>query len=79
MSEELAIYTTFDSFQADCIVALLESVDIPAYKKMSGAGQVLSVIFGASTTQSIDIIIPSEAEELAVNTLIEAGYMTESE
>lgn len=79
MSEEIIIYTTYDSFEADCIVALFESNKIPVYKKMNGSGEFLSIVFGASTTQSIDLIIPAEAEDMAVDLLIGAGYLTEDE
>ncbi len=77
MNEELLIYTTYDSFEADRIIAALKSCEIPAYKREHGAGQYLSIYMGANTTQSIDIIIPEQAEEKAVELLMDMGLIEE--
>lgn len=72
---ELTIFTTYDSFEADSVVALLKAEDIPSYKREHGAGQYLSIIFGTNTTQSIEIVIPEECEERALQVLEGAGFI----
>ena len=44
--EEITIFTTYDSFEADRVRAALESEKIPSYKKSHGAGDYLGVYFG---------------------------------
>ena len=73
MDEELLLYTTYDSFEAERILAMLRSNDIPAFKREHGAGQYLNIIMGMNTTQSIDIIVPAAAEEAAAGLLAEMG------
>ena len=77
MNEELLLYTTYDSFAADQILALLKTNDIPAFKREHGAGQMLSIFMGSNFTQGIDIYIPASAEDAAVDLMVEAGYLTE--
>ena len=73
--DELLIYTTYDSFEANKVIAALGSADIPAFKREKGAGQYLSIFMGMNTTQPIDIYIPKEAEERAVLILEEMGLL----
>lgn len=73
--EELLIYTTYDSFEADRIIAALGSEGIPAFKREKGAGQYLSIIMGVNTTQPIDIYIPKTAEKKAVDLLEDMGLL----
>ena len=79
MNEERLIYTTYDSFEADQVIAMLKSNGIPAYKREHGAGQYLSLFMGMNTTQCIDIIIPSQAEQKAAELLVDMGLMEELE
>ena len=76
-SQELSIFKTYDSFEAEKVVALLEAEGIPSYKREHGAGQYLSIIFGTNTTQCIEILIPESCEEKAVHALEGAGYIDE--
>lgn len=73
--DELLIYTTYDSLEADRIIVTLESVGIPAFKREKGAGQYLSIIMGVNTTQPINIYVPREAKEQAVLILEEMGLL----
>ena len=63
--EEITIFTTYDSFEADRVRAALESKKIPSYKKSHGAGDYLGVYFGRTNINAIEIVIPAEAEEKA--------------
>ena len=38
---EVKIYTTFDSFDADQVIATLASYDIPSVKRIKGSGQYI--------------------------------------
>lgn len=73
--DELLIYTTYNSFEADKIIAALGSAGIPAFKREKGAGQYLSIFMGMNTTQPINIYVPGSAEEQAVLILEEMGLM----
>ena len=77
--DELLIYTTYDSFEANRIVAALGTYGIPAFKREKGAGQYISIITGLNTTQPIDIYIPKDAEERAVEILEDMGLLQEVE
>ena len=74
-SKEVTIYNTFDSFEADSVVALFEAEGIPSYKREHGAGQYLSILFGTNTTQSIEIVIPEDCEVRALEALEGAGFI----
>ena len=75
--EEKLIYTTYDSFEAEQIIAALASGGIPAYKREQGAGQYVSIFLGRNSLQAVDIIIPAAAEEKAVEILKETGFLQE--
>ena len=75
--DELLIFTTYDSFEADRIVAALASSGVPAFKHEKGAGQYLSIIMGVNRIQPIDIYIPKKAEEKANLILTEMGLLTD--
>ena len=47
--EEKLIYTTYDSFEAEQIIAALASGGIPAYKREKGAGQYVSIFLGRNS------------------------------
>ena len=70
------IFTTFDSFEADQVIATLEYYDIPSYKKVKGSGQYIGILMGHMTTHEINIYVPEEAVEKAVNILIDAGFLS---
>ena len=72
--EEITIFTTYDSFEADRIRAALESEKIPSYKRSHGAGDYLGVYFGRTNISRIEIVIPAEAEEKASAVLEGMGY-----
>ena len=71
--EELTIYTTNSSFEADQIIAAFSDAGIPAYKREHGAGQLIGIVFGASRSASIDIVIPASAENEAIVILTDMG------
>ncbi|MCR5665708.1 MAG: DMT family transporter [Eubacterium sp.] len=73
MNEEVLLCKTYDSFEANRILAVLESNQIPAYKREHGAGQYLQIFMGVNTTQEIDIVIPMQAKEKAEKLLTEVG------
>ena len=73
--EELTIFTTYDSFEADQIIATLQDADIPAYKRETGAGQYMKIVYGMNSTQAIDIVIPASAEDAAVDILADMGLI----
>ena len=74
---EVKIYTTFDSFEADQVAATLEYYGIPSYKKVKGSGQYIGIIMGHMTTHQIDIYVPAEAADRAVDILTETGFLQE--
>ena len=76
-TDDYSIYTTYDSFEADKVIALLKSEGIPSYKREHGAGQYLSIILGTNTTQVIDIIIPEKSMDRAMQILENAGIISE--
>ena len=74
-SDELSIFKTYDSFEAERVSLLLEAEGIPSFKRVHGAGQYLSILFGTNTTQCIEIIIPENCEEKALQVLEGAGFI----
>lgn len=73
--EELTIFTTYDSFEADQIITALQDADIPAYKREAGSGQYMKIVYGMNSTQAIDIVIPASAEDAAVDILADIGLI----
>ena len=73
------IYTTFDSFDADQVIATLEYYDIPAVKRVKGSGQYVGIIVGRMTTHEIDVYVAEEAVEKAVDILTETGFLGETQ
>ena len=79
MSEsEVKIYTTFDSFDADQVIATLEYHGIPSVKRVKGSGQYVGIIVGRMTTHEIDVYVPGEAVDQAVDILTETGFLEET-
>ena len=74
---ELKIYTTFDSFEADQVIATLEYNGIPSVKRMKGSGQYIGILMGHMTTHQIDIYVPADAANRAVDVLTETGFLQE--
>ncbi len=72
--EDIIIFTTMDSFDADQVAIALKDADIPCYMKKAGAGSYLGVVFGRSMVENIDVYIPAEAEEKAREVLADMGY-----
>ena len=60
--EEKIIFKTYNSFEADQILASFQDAGIPAYKREHGIGQLVEIAAGMSRTSLIEIIIPEEAE-----------------
>ena len=77
-SNETTLFTTYNSFEADQIIAALKDNNIPAYKREAGAGQYLNILLGVNTTQAIDIIIPEKAEGRAKEILEDIGFLGEN-
>ena len=66
-TEEVKIYTTFDSFEADQVISTLAYYDIPTVNLM-----------GHMTTHEINIFVPDEAVDKAVDILTETGFLEET-
>ena len=80
MSEsEIKIYTTFDSFDADQVISTLAYYDIPSVKRVEGSGQYIGILMGHMTTHEIDVYVPDEAVDRAVEILTETGFLQEAE
>ena len=75
--EDVKIYTTFDSFEADQVIATLEYYDIPSYKRVAGSGQYIGILMGHMTTHEISIFVSEKAAEEAVDILTQAGFLRE--
>lgn len=76
-TSEIKIYTTFDSFDADQVIATLEYYDIPSVKRTRGSGQYIGILMGHMTTHQIDIYVPADAADRAVDILTETGFLQE--
>lgn len=76
-TSEIKIYTTFDSFDADQVIATLEYYDIPTVKRVKGSGQYVGILMGHMTTHEINVYVPEEAAEKAVGILTETGFLLE--
>ena len=78
MSEsEVKIYTTFDSFDADQVIATLECHGIPSVKRIKGSGQYIGILMGHMTTHEINIFVPDEAVDQAIEILTKTGFLEE--
>ena len=77
--EEIKIYTTFDSFDADQVISTLAYYDIPSVKRVEGSGQYIGILMGHMTTHEIDVYVPDEAVDRAVEILTETGFLQEAE
>ena len=75
---EVKIFTTFDSFEADQVIATLEYYEIPSVKRIKGSGQYIGILMGHMTTHEIDVYVPGEAADKAVDILIETGFLQET-
>ena len=75
---EVKIYTTFDSFDADQVIATLASYDIPSVKRIKGSGQYIGILMGHMTTHEIDVFVPGEAVDKAVDILTRTGFLQEA-
>lgn len=71
--EEKIIFKTYNSFEADQIIAALGDAQIPAYKREHGIGQLVEIAAGMSRFSLIEIIIPEEAEDAADEILENMG------
>ncbi len=76
---EVKIYTTFDSFDADQVVATLEHNGIPCIKRTEGSGQYIGIIMGYMSTHEVSVFVPGEAVEKAVDVLTQTGYLQDAE
>ena len=74
---EVKIYTTFDSFDADQVIATLALYDIPSVKRMKGSGQYIGILMGHMTTHEINIYVAEDAVDQAVRILTETGFLKE--
>ena len=73
-TSEIKIYTTFDSFDADQVIATLEYYGIPSVKRIRGSGQYIGILMG---THEIDVYVAEEAVDRAVDILTETGFLQE--
>ena len=76
-TSEIKIYTTFDSFDADQVIATLEYYNIPSVKRIRGSGQYIGILMGHMTTHEIDIYVAEETVDRAVDILTETGFLQE--
>lgn len=76
---EIKIYTTFDSFDADQVISTLAYYDIPSVKRVKGSGQYIGILMGHMTTHEIDVYVPDEAVDRAIEILTETGFLQETE
>ena len=76
-TSEIKIYTTFDSFDADQVIATLAVYGIPSVKRMKGSGQYIGILMGHLTTQEVDIYVAEEAAGKAVDILTDTGFLQE--
>ena len=68
MSEsEVKIYTTFDSFDADQVIATLEFHGIPSVKRIKGSGQYIGILMGNMTTHEMGVYVLGGAVDKAVD------------
>lgn len=72
---EEKVFTTFDSFEADQVIATLAQNGIPSVKRMRGSGQYIGILMGHMTTHDIDIYVPSEAVDRAMDVLADTGFL----
>ncbi len=73
--DEKIVFKTYNSLEADLILAAFQEAGIPAYKREHGIGQLVEIAAGMSHTSLIDIIIPEEAEEEADEILMNMGLL----
>ena len=76
-TSEIKIYTTFDSFDADQVIATLEYYGIPSVKRIRGSGQYIGILMGHMTTHEIDVYVAEETVDRAVDILTETGFLQE--
>ena len=76
-TEEVKIYTTFDSFEADQVISTLAYYDIPTVKRVEGSGQYIGILMGHMTTHEINIFVPDEAVDQAIEILTKTGFLEE--
>ena len=74
---EVKIYTTFDSFEADQVIATLALYDIPSVKRMKGSGQYIGILMGQMKTHEINIYVAEDAVDQAVGILTETEFLKE--
>ena len=75
--DDVKIFTTYDSFEADQVTATLEYYDIPSYKRVAGSGQYIGILMGHMTTHEIRVYVPEKAAAESVNILTQAGFLKE--
>ena len=66
------IHVSYDSFEAARIVAVLQDAGIPSYVKEDGAGNIVRLYSGHSSTAH-RIFVPEQAEGKAKGILQEMG------
>ncbi len=59
--------TVNNSFEADLLMSKLRAEGIPSEKKHIGSAGYLEVVFGANTIGAIELYVPAECLEDAVN------------
>lgn len=68
------IYISYDSFEATRVVAVLQDAQIPSYVKEDGAGNLVRLYSGHSSTAH-RIFVPEQAKEKAMEILKEIGFL----
>lgn len=62
--------TANNSLEADILESKLRSENIPVVKKYKGAGNALEIIMGSNYSCSIDLYVPEETLEDALNIIV---------
>lgn len=68
------IYISYDSFEAARIVAALRDAGIPSYVNEDGAGNLVRLYSGHSSTAH-RIFVPEQAKEESIEILKEIGFL----
>ncbi|MBR3243401.1 MAG: DUF2007 domain-containing protein [Parasporobacterium sp.] len=71
------VYISYDSFEAARIVAVLEDAGIPSYVNEDGAGNLVRLYSGHSSTAH-RIFVPDKAESEAKEILKEMGLLEDA-
>lgn len=67
--EGVYLCTAHDTFEADLFESKLASENIPCVKKYQGASNFIEIAMGSNSAYPIDIYVPADKQEEALNVL----------